>query len=121
MSNGMVGGYAYSAANVHPHAAHVQLHGHARRPDGAAGSAVARSPLLEEFWNRSRARWSIQDLQGHIIEFSTDQHGSRFIQERMTSQEPAAFEEREIVFDEVIVEPLRMMDDVFGNYVRDLA
>lgn len=50
------------------------------------------------------------------MEFSGDQHGSRFIQQKLES---ATGEEMEIVFDEIVPQcAVQLMQDVFGNYVR---
>ena len=50
------------------------------------------------------------------MEFSGDQHGSRFIQQKLES---ATSEEMEIVFDEIVPQyAVQLMQDVFGNYVR---
>ena len=50
------------------------------------------------------------------MEFSGDQHGSRFIQQKLES---ASGEEMEIVFDEIVPQyAVQLMQDVFGNYVR---
>lgn len=58
---------------------------------------------------------TLQDIFGHIVEFSGDQHGSRFIQQRLES---ATSEERQIVFDEIVPNnSLQLTQDVFGNYV----
>lgn len=51
---------------------------------------------------------------GHIVEFASDQHGSRFIQNKL---ENASDEEREAVFDEIMPSAFQLMTDVFGNYV----
>lgn len=57
-----------------------------------------------------------QDIFGHVVEFSGDQHGSRFIQQRL---ETASSDEKQVVFDEIVPEAaLQLMQDVFGNYVR---
>lgn len=53
------------------------------------------------------------------MEFSTDQHGSRFIQQKI---ETADEEEMQIIFDEIMPQhALRLVQDVFGNYVRWLC
>lgn len=50
-----------------------------------------------------------------MVEFSTDQHGSRFIQQKI---ETADEEEKQIIFDEIMPHhALRLIQDVFGNYV----
>ena len=57
-----------------------------------------------------------QDIWGHIVEFSGDQHGSRFIQQKL---ETASSEEKQTVFDEIVPNnTLQLIQDVFGNYVR---
>jgi pumilio RNA-binding family len=79
-------------------------------------SEVQRSPLLEEFrahHNKSR-RFELQDIQGYIAEFSSDQHGSRFTQEKLDT---ASSEDLKMVFDELLPSALILMKDVFGNYV----
>ncbi|KAI1173782.1 ARM repeat-containing protein [Nemania sp. FL0916] len=79
-------------------------------------SQGARSDLLEEFrsLNRSNRRYELKDLYGHIVEFSGDQHGSRFIQDKLTA---ANSEEKEHVFREIESNAVQLMKDVFGNYV----
>jgi pumilio RNA-binding family len=57
----------------------------------------------------------LQDIFGYVVEFSGDQHGSRFIQQKLES---ATSEEKEIVFDEIVPDnALQLIQDVFGNYV----
>ena len=55
-----------------------------------------------------------KDIVGNIVEFSGDQHGSRFIQQKL---ETANSEEKQLVFDEILPNALQLMTDVFGNYV----
>ena len=51
-----------------------------------------------------------------MVEFSADQHGSRFIQQKI---ETADEEEKQVIFDEIMPHhALRLIQDVFGNYVR---
>ena len=56
----------------------------------------------------------MQDIFGHIFEFSLDQHGSRFIQQKL---ETVSSEELALAFTEVMPRSLALMTDVFGNYV----
>lgn len=77
--------------------------------------APNRSPLLEEFRSRgTRRRLDLMDIRGHVVEFSSDQYGSRFTQEKLDS---ASDEERQLVFDEILLSAREVMNDVFGNYV----
>ncbi|KAJ3169681.1 Pumilio 2 [Irineochytrium annulatum] len=73
-----------------------------------------RSPLLEEFRNNKNKKCDLRDIVGSIVEFSGDQHGSRFIQQKL---ETANSDEKQLVFDEILPNALQLMTDVFGNYV----
>ena len=75
-----------------------------------------RSPLLEEFRNNSKTnkRYELKDIYNHIVEFSGDQHGSRFIQQKL---ETANSDEKDQVFRELHPNSRQLMTDVFGNYV----
>ena len=55
-----------------------------------------------------------QDIFGSIVEFCGDQHGSRFIQNKI---ENCTTEERQKVLDEILPNAYQLMTDVFGNYV----
>lgn len=55
-----------------------------------------------------------QDIYNHIVEFSGDQHGSRFIQQKL---ETASSDEKDHVFREIEPNAVQLMKDVFGNYV----
>ncbi|KAH0609841.1 uncharacterized protein H6S33_012387 [Morchella sextelata] len=88
-------------------------HPAARRHDDIGS---LRSALLEEFRSNSKSnkRYELKDIYGHVVEFSGDQHGSRFIQQKL---ETANSDEKDIVFAEIKPNSLQLMTDVFGNYV----
>ncbi|KAI0703607.1 armadillo-type protein [Cytidiella melzeri] len=93
---------------------HIPLIGHRGRRQ-QEDHVVFRSPLLEEFRSDRARAWELKDLYGHIVEFSKDQHGSRFIQQRL---ETASHDERQAIFDEIMPQhALQLIQDVFGNYV----
>ncbi|XP_072772227.1 apolipoprotein B-100-like [Nerophis lumbriciformis] len=73
-----------------------------------------RSRLLEDFRNNRFPNLQLRDLPGHMVEFSQDQHGSRFIQQKLERASPA---ERQMVFGEILQAAYQLMTDVFGNYV----
>lgn len=75
-----------------------------------------RSMLLEEFRSngKSNKRYELKDIYQHVVEFSGDQHGSRFIQQKL---ETANSDEKEQLFREIQPNALQLMTDVFGNYV----
>eukprot|EP01133_Synstelium_polycarpum_P017467 gene17467-20842_t len=76
-------------------------------------SNSARSQLLEDF-RAQKMKLELTDIKGHIAEFSKDQVGSRIIQQKI---ENAGLDDKQLVFDEVIVAVHSLMTDVFGNYV----
>lgn len=75
-----------------------------------------RSACLEEFRcnSKSNRRYELRDIYTHIVEFSGDQHGSRFIQQKL---ETANSDEKQQIFQEVLPNAIQLMTDVFGNYV----
>ena len=75
---------------------------------------TGRSRLLEDFRNNRYPNLQLRDIANHIVEFSQDQHGSRFIQQKLERAAPA---EKQLVFAEIVVGTYALMTDVFGNYV----
>ncbi|KAJ3097087.1 mRNA binding protein puf3, partial [Physocladia obscura] len=91
------------------------ISGHGKgSPDHDGMGSVNRSPLLEEFRNNKNRKFELREIVGHIVEFSGDQHGSRFIQQKL---ETCSADEKQLVFDEILPHSLQLMTDVFGNYV----
>ncbi|CAG0914046.1 unnamed protein product [Notodromas monacha] len=94
--------------------------------------ASGRSGLLEDFrhecaivklgenntccWsvNNRLSYLALQDIENHVGEFAQDQHGSRFIQQKLELATPA---ERQKVCSEILPQAFSLMTDVFGNYV----
>jgi len=54
-----------------------------------------RSTLLEEFRSNKNKKFDLKDIVGHFVEFSGDQHGSRFIQQKL---EAATAADKQLVF-----------------------
>jgi pumilio RNA-binding family len=82
----------------------------------SAGINPVRDSLVDEFRNtygKSR-QWGLRDLLGHVVAFCQDQHGSRFIQQRL---EVCTDVDKQLIFDEIIPSAQSLMTDVFGNYV----
>ena len=73
-----------------------------------------RSALLEDYKNNKNKRWELKDFYSYMVEFSGDQHGSRFIQMKL---ETANSDEKDQVFREIEPNAIQLMKDVFGNYV----
>ncbi|KAH7839721.1 hypothetical protein Vadar_007848 [Vaccinium darrowii] len=72
------------------------------------------SSLLDEFKSNKTKFFELSEISGHVVEFSADQYGSRFIQQKL---ETATSEEKNMVFHEIMPQALSLMTDVFGNYV----
>ncbi|KAF8396804.1 hypothetical protein HHK36_018437 [Tetracentron sinense] len=72
------------------------------------------SSLLEEFKSNKTKCFELSEITGHVVEFSADQYGSRFIQQKLETATP---EEKNMVFQEIFPQALSLMTDVFGNYV----
>ncbi|XP_057514710.1 pumilio homolog 5-like isoform X1 [Actinidia eriantha] len=70
--------------------------------------------FLEELKSSNAHKIDLSDMVGRIVEFSVDQHGSRFIQQKL---ENCGVEEKASVFKEVLPHASKLMTDVFGNYV----
>lgn len=87
-----------------------------RNNNSSAGVNPVRDSLVEEFrttYGKSR-QWGLRDLLGHVVAFCQDQHGSRFIQQRL---EVCSDVDKQLIFDEIIPAAQSLMTDVFGNYV----
>ncbi|XP_057725630.1 pumilio homolog 3-like [Arachis stenosperma] len=72
------------------------------------------SSLLDEFKSNKTKCFELSEISGHVVEFSADQYGSRFIQQKL---ETASMDEKNMVFHEIMPEAFVLMTDVFGNYV----
>ncbi|KAK7281108.1 hypothetical protein RIF29_08809 [Crotalaria pallida] len=77
--------------------------------------------FIEDLKSGKGRRFELSDIIGHVVEFrqcffnsSADQHGSRFIQQKLES---CGVEEKTSVFKEVLPHASKLMTDVFGNYV----
>jgi mRNA-binding protein PUF3 len=106
--------YTYQQMPMPPYAPNLSTpRGPAR--DNDLGHGV-RSTLLEEFRSNAKSskRYVLKDIYNHVVEFSGDQHGSRFIQQQL---ETANSDEKDQVFREIQPNALQLMTDVFGNYV----
>ncbi|CAG0915109.1 unnamed protein product [Notodromas monacha] len=89
-------------------------------------SLPGRSRLLEDFSvstvnnrrffyrNNRFSNLSFREMTSHMVEFSQDQHGSRYIQQKLERATPA---EKHMVFSEILPQAYNLMTDVFGNYV----
>ncbi|KAH7103882.1 ARM repeat-containing protein [Auriculariales sp. MPI-PUGE-AT-0066] len=103
---------------VHPQHAHnvnAQAYPQHRGLRRDEGPPAMRSQLLDEFRTNKTRKWELRDIFGYVVEFSGDQHGSRFIQQKL---EASTTEEKQVVFDEIVPSSaLQLIQDVFGNYV----
>lgn len=86
------------------------------RMQQAADNLGTMSLVLDSFKKESKQnkRWELTDIYENVVEFAGDQHGSRFIQQKL---ETANSEVKDRVFRELEKNALQLMQDVFGNYV----
>ncbi|XP_076803881.1 pumilio homolog 1-like isoform X1 [Clavelina lepadiformis] len=84
------------------------------RPIKDTMMTAGRSKLLDDFRNNRLSNPLLHELVNHVVEFSQDQHGSRFIQQKLERATPS---EKQQVFNEIIGSAYQLMTDVFGNYV----
>ncbi|KAH9951939.1 ARM repeat-containing protein [Amylocystis lapponica] len=111
------GGTIYGHAGMNPPTMHMyQQGGRGRRGDDRGDNHGAiRSPVLDDFRANKTRKWELRDIFGYVVEFSGDQHGSRFIQQKL---ETATSEEKQVIFEEIVPHnALQLIQDVFGNYV----
>lgn len=59
-------------------------------------------------------RPTMEALIGHVVEYSKDSHGSRFIQFKMETASP---EEKAILVEEILQDTVALASHPFGNYV----
>lgn len=55
-----------------------------------------------------------QEIYNHGVEFSGNQHGSKFIQNKL---ETATSDEKDRIFSEILPNAIQLMKDIYGNYV----
>ena len=83
---------------------------------GSISENGTMSSVLLSFKQASKTnrRFELREIFGYVVEFSGDQHGSRFIQQKLES---ANSDEKDKIFRELQENYLQLMQDVFGNYV----
>lgn len=69
--------------------------------------------LIKQF-AADQSGFELEDLKGCYVEFSKDQHGSRFLQKEL---EVVDSDMIQLVFEEVMPAVCSLMIDVYGNYV----
>lgn len=106
--------------NAYILAGHPAMHPYSQTPRvptrDLEQSQTVRSAVLDDFRLNSKTnkRFELKDIYSYVVEFSGDQHGSRFIQQKL---ETANSDEKEQIFKEIQPNLLQLMTDVFGNYV----
>ncbi|GMM31756.1 mRNA-binding protein [Martiniozyma asiatica (nom. inval.)] len=96
-------------------AANANQSGKRNRSPKYKSKHIVRSPMLEDFRaNKGERTYTLEIISSHAYEFAKDQHGSRFIQQELSS---ASDEAKDIFFKEIKDQTMDLMTDVFGNYV----
>ncbi|KAH9484270.1 Pumilio domain-containing protein C6G9.14 [Psilocybe cubensis] len=71
--------------------------------------------LMSDFRKNREKHWEFSEILGHVVEFSNDQHGSRFIQGKL---ETITDEQKQRAFEEIHPKHTEeLIQNVFGNYV----
>lgn len=70
--------------------------------------------LLDDF-KLNKEKYQLQDIISHVVEFSTDQYGSRFIQKQL--EQTHNKELKDLIFQQVVNNLFHLISNVFGNYV----
>ena len=119
--NSNLHGSAYENGDVRRGGGGFSARGFNARGARDRGDANPASALLEAFKRGLKSRetsrpvaLSLADVAGHVSEFARDQHGSRFIQQRL---EIANADEIAAALEEILPETTELAADVFGNYV----
>ncbi|SPO02871.1 uncharacterized protein DNG_05549 [Cephalotrichum gorgonifer] len=94
-----------------------------------------RSALLDEFReSHASSKWDLKHIYGHIVAFSKDQLGSRFVQDQLDkatkfesenkhaynggrARGPERADETDPVMKEIVPHALELMKNQYGNYV----
>ena len=98
-----------------PYGQQIQFARHPPRGPAVDATEKKGSLLLQEFHlTKGSRKYEIKDIYGHIVEFSGDQHGSRFLQAKLES---ANSDEKAQIFAEILPNAVPLMTDLFGNYV----
>ncbi|KAJ9511778.1 hypothetical protein QJQ45_022659 [Haematococcus lacustris] len=121
------GGFTQTMSPWHPPAAPRQVNHQGAQPNFQSNLPGSHSVcqykhvrgsasvlLLNDLKNGKGAHLQLADLTGHIAELSLDQHGSRFVQQKL---ETAPKELIAAVLLELVPSGISLMTDVFGNYV----
>lgn len=87
---------------------------HTQSSRGADNTGGPKSTIVDDLREQLGKQLELRDIRTRVSEFSLDQHGSRFIQGELDS---ASTSDKDALFDELLPDALRLMTDVFGNYV----
>jgi hypothetical protein len=107
-------GFILNSNSLNNSSTNISNNGNGNNINGSSDKSINRSRLLEDFRTNRQPHLQLRDIINHFIEFSMDQHGSRFIQQKLERATPT---EKEIVFREILPSSHSLMTDVFGNYV----
>ncbi|VDM75618.1 unnamed protein product [Strongylus vulgaris] len=103
----------FGAPAPSPNSAHFGGAHNRRRTEDNNGRQPSRSHLLDDFRNNRTPQLQITDILSHVVEFAKDQHGSRFIQQKL---ERASAKEKQLLFEEVLANAHALMVDKFFEF-----
>lgn len=83
--------------------------------DDANANGNRSAALLEVRKHGTKCKLSVAEVLANVVEFATDQHGSRYLQTKLDDLNNE--EEKQAIFTSLIPEVPRLASDVFGNFV----
>ena len=99
--------------NSAAHPSHPLPHSDRAKQNRAYSHKPDDSPVMQEF-RRFHVQFELDDIHGHVLEFSRDRLGSIFIQQKL---ECVDADEKQMIFDELTPEIYPLMNNKYGNYV----
>ena len=81
---------------------------------GRNGNAKFNRPAKQHSAARAYLQLNLEDIRTRVLAFAKDQHGSRFIQERLGSVEADV---KQMIFDELAPEMCLLFNHKYANYV----
>ncbi|KKF97107.1 hypothetical protein CFO_g556 [Ceratocystis platani] len=102
--------------NAQASAAPLASFGFSSNDNNSNNNRTSVSTVLQDFQQAKNGgmQMELKSIYGHVVEFTGDQNGSRFIQEKLAQ---ANSEEKDQLFKEIYPNAIPIMRDLFGNYV----
>mmetsp|Transcript_156890 Transcript_156890/g.273072 ORF Transcript_156890/g.273072 Transcript_156890/m.273072 type:complete len:618 (-) Transcript_156890:442-2295(-) len=67
--------------------------------------------------NGKGCKLTLAEVMPHVVEFSKDQHGSRYLQNLLEPSQNPSEREKQQAFEAILPETKQLANDIFGNFV----